>query len=117
MAIYENLPVFKATYDFLLHTFNLGQHFQRDIRFTLGEELKKEIVNLLVLIYRANMSPDKLSYLSQARETMVVIKLHYRLLFDLKQISMKQYAVCCEMSETISKQVVAWSKYKTKPKS
>ena len=43
MAKYDELPVFKATYDLLLRIYMVSQHWSRDIRYTLGEELKKEV--------------------------------------------------------------------------
>jgi len=36
MAIYDNLPVFKATYDLLLQVVKLSVHIRRAARYTLG---------------------------------------------------------------------------------
>ena len=49
MAKYDELPVFKATYDLLLRIYMVSQHWSRDIRYTLGEELKKEVIEILQL--------------------------------------------------------------------
>lgn len=46
MAKYDELPVFKATYDLLLRIYMVSQHWSRDIRYTLGEELKKEVIEI-----------------------------------------------------------------------
>ncbi len=110
MATYDSLPVFKASYDLLLKIFNLGQHWQRDIKYTLGEELKKDMFGILTLIYQANATRDKDAYIEQARVGLVKVKLQLRLLHDLKQMSLKQYALSAEMSESISKQLAAWAK-------
>lgn len=59
MAKYDELPVFKATYDLLLRIYMVSQHWSRDIRYTLGEELKKEVIEILQLIYQANASKKK----------------------------------------------------------
>jgi hypothetical protein len=40
----------------------------------------------------------------------VVIKLHLRLLHDMKQISLKQYALQSVNIESVSKQLTAWQK-------
>ncbi|MFI3320620.1 MAG: four helix bundle protein [Rikenellaceae bacterium] len=107
MAVYDKLPVFKATYDLLLKIFNLSQHFNRDLRYTLGEELKKETMEVLKLVYQANANNKKDQYIYDARVLVVSIKLHIRILFDLKQITAGQYAACIEMAESISKQLAA----------
>lgn len=108
--IYDNLPVYKATYDLLLMIFRLNRNFQRDYRYTLGENVKNELVALLVCIYQANSTFEKTAHLLKAREHVVVVKLQIRLLMDLKQINLKQYASAAELIESISKQLAAWHK-------
>lgn len=108
--IYDNLPVYKATYDLLLILFHLNRNFQRDYRYTLGENIKNELINVLVCIYKANTTLQKAVILESAREHVVVVKLQFRLLADLKQISIKQYAQVAERIECVSKQLSAWHK-------
>jgi hypothetical protein len=110
MAVYENLPVFKASYDLLLASFKLCSNLSRDYRYTLGERLKTELTDLMICIYRANGTEAKLPFLTEARERVVVIKLHVRLLHDMKQISLKQFALQAENIESVSKQLTAWQK-------
>ncbi len=114
MAVYDKLPVFKQTYDLLLKLFTLSQHFNRDIRYTLGEELKKEIIEILKLIYQANANREKEKFIDEARVKLVGVKLQIRILFDLKQITVNQYGACCEMAESISKQLASWAAYQKK---
>lgn len=116
MAIYDNLPVFKATYDLLLQVVKLSVHIRRDARYTMGESLKKEIIGLCVCIYRANMTSEKSPLIEEAREKLVPIKLLIRLLHDTQQLSTKQYAMLCEHLDTITKQLSAWQKYTQKDK-
>ncbi len=108
--IYDNLPVYKATYDLLLQIFRMNRNFQRDYRYTLGENVKNELIALLVCIYYANSTVQKAAYLQKAKEHMVRVKLQVRLLMDLKQISLKQYATAAEQMESVSKQLTAWYK-------
>ena len=63
MAKYDDLPVFKATYDLLFQIFNVSQHWRRDIRYSLGEDLKKEIIEILQLIYQANSTRSKIAFI------------------------------------------------------
>lgn len=108
--IYDNLPVYKATYDLLLQVFRMNRNFQRDYRYTLGENVKNELIALLVCIYQANSTAQKSIHLQKAREHVVVVKLQIRLLMDLKQINLKQYATAAEQIESVSKQLAAWHK-------
>lgn len=110
MAIYDNLPVFKLLYDLLLELFELSRNLQRDYKFTIGEKLRIELLDILVCVYRANSTTDKSAPLRLAREHMVVIKLYVRILHDLKQISIKRYASLSDKIEIISKQLTAWNK-------
>jgi hypothetical protein len=59
MALYSELPVFKATYDLLLAIFRFTKDFGKEYKYTVGESLKKETIDLLTLIYRANVKRDK----------------------------------------------------------
>ena len=59
MAKYDELPVFKASYDLLIDIFLFTKQFNREFKYTIGESLKKETVELITLIYRANSKTDK----------------------------------------------------------
>ena len=54
MANYDELPVYKATYDLLLAIFQFTKSFSKEYKYTVGESLKKETIDLITLIYRAN---------------------------------------------------------------
>ena len=59
MAPYDRLPVYKASYDLLLETFQFVKTFSREYKYTLGESVKRETLELIREIYRANGSFDK----------------------------------------------------------
>ena len=44
MAIYDNLEVFKASYDLLLYVFQFTPNVKRDYRYTLAEKIKDNII-------------------------------------------------------------------------
>lgn len=112
--VYDNLPVFKTTYDLLLLMFRIGKNLQREYRYTLGENVKNELVKLLVCIYHANNDTEKILHIQNAQQCVVIIKLQIRLLTDLKQIPLKQYTAMAESVASISKQLAAWLKYVSK---
>jgi hypothetical protein len=75
MAQYDELPVYKATYDLLLEMFRFTKDFNKEYKYMVGESLKKETIELITLIYRANSRVDKQAILQTAREHIEVIRL------------------------------------------
>lgn len=108
MAIYDNLPVYKTSYDLLLRLFSVCQNMERDYKFTLVESIKKELVELIVNVYRANSRENKLLLITAARENVEVARLELRLLHDLKQLKLETFVDLSEKLESISKQLAAW---------
>ena len=83
----------------------------RDVRFTLVETLKNELTEIIVLIYKANSTTDKLPHIEKARELVVSVKVRLRLLQDLHHINVKLYARFSEQVESVSKQLASWQEY------
>jgi hypothetical protein len=108
MAIYDNLPVYKTSYDLLLNLFTVCQNMERDYKFTIGEKLKNETVELIINVYRANSRAEKADYIQKARENAEVIRLLLRLFNDLKQMSLSHFVALNEKLESVSKQLAAW---------
>jgi len=73
MALSNELPVYKASYDLLLSIYQMVKHFSREYKYTLGENLKNQTVELLTLIYRANSRQDKVEIIQSAHEHLDVI--------------------------------------------
>jgi len=46
MGVYENLPVYKAGYELLVEIFRFTKNFSREYKFTLGERLKNETLDM-----------------------------------------------------------------------
>jgi len=111
MSTYYNLPVYKQSYDLLLDVFKLTKEFNREYKYTIGEELKKEMTAMIINIYRANSSKYRLKYIVSARENIEVIRLLIRLLKDLKQITVASIAKLNLAIEELSKQLTAWGSY------
>lgn len=110
MALYDSLPVYKASYDLLIAVFELVKHFHRDDRYTLGEKLKNETLDLIMHIYRANTVEDKVPVIQKAREHIEMIRLLVRLTKDLHQINIKKFAHVTEKVEDVFKQLTGWQK-------
>ena len=107
---HAELPVYKACYDLLIEIFQFTGEFSREYKFTVGENLKKETIDLLKLIFRANTRTDKISVLQEARESIEIIRLMIRVMKDMKQISLKRFVAVNQKVENVSKQLAGWQK-------
>jgi hypothetical protein len=110
MAHYNELPVYKAAYDLLLHIFRLSHNLSREYKFTLGEKLKNETTDLLTNIYRANKTRDKSGFIEKARESVEIVRLYIRILKDTGQLASKKHIFVNSSIETVSKQLAGWHK-------
>lgn len=110
MTTYDNLPVYKSSYDFLLKMFKIVKDFHKDYKYTLWEQLKNETIQMMMNIYKANSHKNKLEYIATAREEVETLKLLLRLWKDLNVISLKKYADTSLIIESISKQLTSWQK-------
>lgn len=110
MATYENLPVYKTSYDLLILTFQIIKEFTREYKYSLGDTMKKEVINLISNIYKANCKIDKSKNISTAREKIELLRLYFRLSRDLKIININKYIEVNILIESVSKQLFAWWK-------
>ncbi len=109
MATYDNLPVYKASYDLLVDLFRFTKEFTREYKYTLGESIKKETVEMITNIYRANSTiARRKEKIAMARENVETIRLFLRLLKDLQQVGLKKFVALNENLESVSKQLSAW---------
>jgi hypothetical protein len=109
--LYDKLPVYKVSYDLLTQIFELIKWFQRDYKYTLWESIKKEILNLIISIYKTNSHIQKLEHIQSARESIETVRILIRLSKDLKQINLDKFIEINKMIESISKQLSAWERY------
>ncbi len=107
------MPVYKASYDFFVYSFQLIRHLDRDYKYTVGEKLKNEIMDLMMNIYRANKKRDRkerIERVVKAQESIEVVRILVRLLKDLKQISLQHFARANEKIEDVRRQLFGWQK-------
>ena len=111
MTIYDNLPIYKDSYDLLLLVFELVKKFDKQYKYTLWDKIKNEIIDLITSIYRANSSfENRWKNIKKARKQVEVLKLYIRLCRDLKIISLVKFADVSFKNEKLSKQLLAWWK-------
>lgn len=116
MAQYRHLPIYRLTYELLQRVMVVSKDFPREYKFTMGQKIKDEVIEMVLLIYRANSSENKLSHIEILLERLQVIELLLRLCHDMKLIPMKSYSSVVEMTESIAKQAQGWKKSAGSPK-
>ena len=110
MAQYEHLPIYKQTYDLLLRIMTATRNFPREYKYTLGQKLKDEVIELVVLIYRANSVQERQRHISAILERVQVVQLMIRLAHDMQILPRRHYAALAEMTDTLARQAGGWLK-------
>ncbi|MBI5872817.1 MAG: four helix bundle protein [Candidatus Omnitrophica bacterium] len=108
--MYDTLPVFKKGYDLLIEIYKMTSGLSREYKYTVGEKLKNETLELLLKIYRTNLSRAKEMEIDSCRESTETVRLLIRLLHDLRQINIKKMIALNVLIESISKQLSGWKK-------
>lgn len=117
MTTYDNLPVYKASYDFFVSAFAFTKTFTKEYKYTLGESIKNETIALMMGIYHANSNPgERHELLKKARTHLETVRLLLRLTHDLKQINLKKFIGLNTEIESISKYLTMWQRSTSKTK-
>ncbi|MGE4444127.1 MAG: four helix bundle protein [Candidatus Altimarinota bacterium] len=110
MAIYENLPVYKTSYDLIILVFQTIKLFPKEYKYSLGDKIKNETIDLISNIYKANLVKDKKEIIENARGNIEIVRLYIRISKDLKIINLSKFIDLNLLIESISKQLFAWGK-------
>jgi hypothetical protein len=110
MALHSELPVYKDTYQFVVKIFECTKNFSKEYKYTIGADLKRDAMQLLRTIYRANRAEDKKELLATFLDEFELVKLQIRLCVDLKVMPIRAQGSLCEAQERIGKQIVSWYK-------
>ena len=111
MSLTDSLGMEGPCASYTVSVYEKTGNVPRDVRFTLVETLKNELTEIIVLIYKANSTPDKLPHIERARDLIVSVKVRLRLRNDLRHINVKLYAQFSEQVESVSKQLASWQDY------
>ena len=89
----------------------------RDFKASIGGKLRDECVEIVVLIFRANVAREKAPHLGTLIERLQVAELLLRLSRDKHLISTGQYAKAIELTNSIGKQAGGWKRAAVSPAS
>jgi len=108
MALCYDLPVYKDTYQLCLKIFECTKEFSREYKYSLGQDMKRDVLKLMRSIYRANKSVQKKEHLEKFLDDFEILKLEIRLSSDMKILSLKKQSQLVFLMEEIGRQIVGW---------
>ncbi len=108
MGLCYDLPVYKDTYQLALKIFEYTKDFDREYKYTLGQDMKRDVLNLMRSIYRANKAFEKKEDLEKFLEDFEILKLEIRLVTDMKVLSVKKQVVLVSLMDKIGRQITGW---------
>jgi hypothetical protein len=108
MALYYDLPVFKDVYILVLKIYEYTKDFPREYKHSVGSDMKRDSIQLVRSIYRANKSKNKTVYLEEFLDDFELLKFEIRLCVDMKILAVKKQAELSSLMDNIGKQITGW---------
>ena len=90
MALYYDLPVYRQTYQLILKIFEYTKDFPREYKYSLWQDMRRDALQLVRSIYRANKAVLKKEHLETFLDEFELLKLEIRLCSDMKVLSPKK---------------------------
>lgn len=115
MALHTQLPIYRAAYTLLDVVTDLVKNMPRDFKRSIGEKISAECIEIMVLVFRANIAADKSPHLNELLERLQVIELLLRLGMDKRLIARAAYAGAIEQTTSIGKQANGWKNAAHRP--
>ena len=110
MAIHTHLPIYKEAYELLSLTAKVTKNMPKDVRGSIGTEIRNLCLQSVILIARANAATDKAPHLTTLLEHVQTAEILFRLSKDQRYISTGQYANAIAITDSIGKQASGWKK-------
>src|ERR1022692_978777 len=92
MAQYKHLPIYKTTYELLTLVTRKTKDFPRDFKYSLGDKIRGECIDLVVLIYKAYSFKHRKEFLEEILERVQVVELMLRLSKDMHLINIDSFS-------------------------
>lgn len=109
MALSEELPIYKDSYDLLEQLTDLSKNLPKLLRYTVGTRMMDLCLDMLGLIYRANMAQEGrqkaiTDMLICYRQLLMLLRVCYH----QKAFSTGKYAELLKLLDSIGRQGTAW---------
>ena len=111
MVLYNQLPIYRDSYMLLTEVYEATGKFPRDFKYTLGQDMKRDCLDLFRHLYNANAFADKRpEHLNNFLASFELLKIELRLCVDMNVLSVKKLAHLSLIMESIGKQATVWRK-------
>ncbi len=90
MALYYDLPVYKDVYNLILLLYKYTREFSREYKYTIGQDLKRDSLELVRGVYRVNKASDKAVHSVQLLDDFELIKFQILLRSSQNYINLKR---------------------------
>ena len=107
------IPVVKTLYELYVFTHGLVLKFPKHERYSLGEKLENSIFEAIEYIVFGNVQQKnfKDAYILKANTKVELLKLYYRLTFEINIIDEKSYLKVEQHFQECGKMLGGWLKY------
>ncbi len=106
----ENYPIVVKTYQLSVWYIKRIEKFPKSHKFTLGEKIQNEMIELLMLYTQAIYSKNKKEFLIQANLSIEKLRILTRLLNDLDVLSTQNRRFVLDSLNEIGAMSGGWSK-------
>ena len=109
---YEQVQVYKDAFDLLVFVYRTTHRLRREQRFTLGEEMKRVLSDMLTCIYEARKAPrERVLIIEEAMHYCYKAKVLFRVMLELRLLKDWHVAFYVSHLSSVSKQLSAWHRY------
>ncbi|HPD08044.1 MAG TPA: four helix bundle protein [Patescibacteria group bacterium] len=106
----DNLLVFQKTYDWLLWIKSATERFSRVHKYSLGQQLQIESINLLKKIIIANQQKNKFAAINECLTQKEIVKVLVRLSKDYSLFDNRQYEFAAQRLLEIDRMLLGWQR-------
>lgn len=110
MALHHELPIYRDARGLYSHAIKIMRNFPRDVKRQLGSTVLNECMEVMILIFRANVAQNKVPHIEQMQERLLVAEELFRTSRDERFITLKQYSDAIELTQSIGRQSGGWKK-------
>lgn len=111
MALSEDLPIFRDTYQLLLLVLQLKNNLPRSHRYDLGTRMVTYCLNMAELVREANTTHDKVPVLERLLRCHGNLTMALRACGDMGLFGTKKHAQFILLLTKIGKQATAWKNH------
>ena len=111
MGTYNQLPIYKDSYQLLLEIYRTTSKFTREHKYNLGQDMRRDALAMLRYLYGANVSvAHRQEHIDRFLNLFEMLKVEIRLCVDLNIININTLAHISLIMDSISRQARAWRK-------